>query len=130
MEALIVYPEDKEQITAVKAIMKAMKIPFETRKHDMPGYVITGIKKSLEQVKNGESFPYTGIRDMLKQIPTHWFSLRLKHIDKEGLQLPSLNTNYRPSFVWVLYYPVGLLLSGWGRLQQSRACLYSLSLCP
>jgi hypothetical protein len=43
-----------------------MKIPFDTRKHDMPEYVITGVKKALEQVKNGESFPYTGIRDMLK----------------------------------------------------------------
>lgn len=66
MESLIVYPKNKEQLKAIKAILKAMKIPFDTRKHDMPEYVITGVKKALEQVKNGESFPYTGIRDMLK----------------------------------------------------------------
>jgi hypothetical protein len=66
MDALIVYPENKEQMRAIKAVLKAMKVPFEQRKAELPLHVIVGVKKSLEQVKNGETFPYTGIRDMIK----------------------------------------------------------------
>jgi hypothetical protein len=31
MDALIVYPENEEQLTAIKAVMKAMKISFEKK---------------------------------------------------------------------------------------------------
>jgi hypothetical protein len=65
MEALIVYPENKEQLTAVKAIMKAMKISFEPQSEIYPDHVIKGVKKSLQQAQNGELTPYTGIKDML-----------------------------------------------------------------
>ena len=65
MEALIVYPENKEQLTAVKAIMKAMKISFEPQNEIYPDHVIKGVKKSLKQAQNGELTPYTGIKDML-----------------------------------------------------------------
>jgi hypothetical protein len=65
MDALIVYPENKEQLTALKAFMKAMKISFEQQKDIYPDHVIKGVKKSLEQAKNGDLKPYTGIKDML-----------------------------------------------------------------
>lgn len=65
MEALIVYPENKEQLTALKAFMKAMKISFESQNEDYPDHVIKGVKKSLKQAQNGELTPYTGIKDML-----------------------------------------------------------------
>jgi hypothetical protein len=29
MDALIVYPKNQEQLTALKAVMKAMKVAFE-----------------------------------------------------------------------------------------------------
>lgn len=65
MEALIVYTENKEQLTALKAFMKAMKISFEQQGEVYPGHVIKGVKKSLKQAQDGELTPYTGVKDML-----------------------------------------------------------------
>jgi hypothetical protein len=65
MDALIVYPENKEQLTALKAVMKAMKIAFEQKREVYPDYVIKGVKESLKQAEEGELTPYTGIKDML-----------------------------------------------------------------
>jgi len=65
MDALIVYPENKEQLTALKAVMKAMKISFEQKSEVYPPHVINGIKESLKEVEEGKLTPYTGIKDML-----------------------------------------------------------------
>jgi hypothetical protein len=65
MNALIVYPENKEQLLAVKAVMKAMKISFEQKSEDYPGNVVKGVKASLQEADSGQLTPYTGIKDML-----------------------------------------------------------------
>jgi hypothetical protein len=65
MDALIVYPENKEQLAALKAVMKAMKITFELKSEGYPDYVIKGVKESLKQVGEGKLAPYTGIENML-----------------------------------------------------------------
>ena len=65
MDALIVYPDSKEQMAALKAVMKAMKISFEQKSEIYPDHVINGVKESLRQADAGELIPYTGIRDML-----------------------------------------------------------------
>lgn len=65
MDALIVYPENKEQLTAVKAIMKAMKISFEQKSENLPEHVLLGIKEALKEIENGQSKPYTGMKDLL-----------------------------------------------------------------
>ena len=65
MDALIVYPENKEQLTALKAVMKAMKITFEQKSEVCPDHVINGVKESLKQADEGKLTPYTGIKDML-----------------------------------------------------------------
>lgn len=65
MEALIVYPENKEQLTALKAVMKAMKITFEQKSEVFPDHVIKGVKESLKQADEGLLTPYKGIKDML-----------------------------------------------------------------
>ncbi|WP_439696586.1 DUF2683 family protein [Mucilaginibacter sp. AW1-7] len=61
MDALIIYPENKEQLTA----MKAKKITFEQKSEVYPDYVVQGVKESLKQAKEGKLTPYTGVRDML-----------------------------------------------------------------
>jgi hypothetical protein len=66
MDALIVYPENQEQLTALKAVMKAMKVAFEQKSQPYPEHVIKGVKESLSQSLNEEVVPYTGIKDMLK----------------------------------------------------------------
>jgi hypothetical protein len=65
MDSLIVYPENKEQLTALKAVMKAMKIAFEQKSEVYPNHVINGVKESLKQADEGKLTSYTGIRNML-----------------------------------------------------------------
>ncbi len=65
MDALIVYPENKEQLTAFKAVMKAMKISFEQKSKMYPDYVIKDVNESLKQAEEGNLIPCTGIEDML-----------------------------------------------------------------
>ncbi|MCX2492689.1 hypothetical protein OQX63_04345 [Pedobacter sp. PF22-3] len=65
MDALIVYPENKEQLTALKAVIKAMKITFEQKSEVIPQRVKDGIKESLKQADSGDLTPYTGIKDMI-----------------------------------------------------------------
>lgn len=65
MDALIVYPKNKQQLNALKAVIKAMKIAFEQKQELYPSQVLDSIKKSLDQIKNDESFEYKGIEEML-----------------------------------------------------------------
>ena len=65
MDALIVYPENKEQLTALKAFMKAMKISFVPQSENLPEHVLLGVKDALKEIENGQSMPYTGMKDLL-----------------------------------------------------------------
>ncbi len=65
MDALIVYPESKEQLTALKAVMKAMKVTFEQKSEIYPDHVISGVKESLKQAEDNQLTPYRGIKNML-----------------------------------------------------------------
>jgi hypothetical protein len=70
MESLIVYPESKEQLTALKAVMKAMKIAFVQQEEtiELPPRVMEGVKEALKQADNREGLlPFTSARDMLNQ---------------------------------------------------------------
>jgi len=55
METLIVHPGNKEQLTALKAFMKALKISFEKEESKYDPEFVAKIKESLEQVKRGET---------------------------------------------------------------------------
>jgi len=61
MDAPIVYPENKEQLVALKVLMKAMKISFGQRSEAYPEHVISGVKESLKQANEGELTQYKGI---------------------------------------------------------------------
>jgi hypothetical protein len=65
MDALIVYPENNDQLTALKAVMKAMNVAFEQKSKIYPDHVINDIKNSLKQADEGLLTPYSGIKDML-----------------------------------------------------------------
>ncbi len=67
MDTLIVYPENKEQLSAIKAVMKAMKVVFEERSNVYPEHVADGVKESVKQAENGHLTRYTGIRNMLNE---------------------------------------------------------------
>ena len=67
MDALIVYPRNKEQMDALKAVMKAMKIAFEQKGEVYPNRVINGVKDSLKEAENKQLTPYNGIKEMLNE---------------------------------------------------------------
>jgi hypothetical protein len=66
MDALIVYPETKEQLAALKAVMKAMQVTFEQKSQVYPEHVIKGINESNAQADDGKISPFIGVKDMLK----------------------------------------------------------------
>ncbi len=66
MDALIVYPENKDQLTALKAVMKAMNIAFVQQNEEYPDHVIKGVKSSIKQADEGLLTPYAGIKKMLE----------------------------------------------------------------
>lgn len=47
-KVLVVYPENKEQLTALKAFMKALKIAFESKAEVYPDYVVKGVKRAMQ----------------------------------------------------------------------------------
>ena len=55
METLIVHPQNKEQLDALKTFMKAFKISFEEEKTAYDPEFVAKIQESRRQVKNGET---------------------------------------------------------------------------
>jgi len=55
METLIVHPDNKEQLVALKAFMKALKISFKAEKSTYDPEFVAKIQTSREQVKNGQT---------------------------------------------------------------------------
>lgn len=58
METLIVQPQNKEQLTALKAIMKVLKVDFKTQKSTDSPYsaaFVDKMKRSEEDIKAGRT---------------------------------------------------------------------------
>jgi uncharacterized membrane protein (DUF106 family) len=55
METLIVHPQNKEQLDALKTFMKAFKISFEEEKSAYDPEFVAKIQESRRQVKNGDT---------------------------------------------------------------------------
>ena len=51
METVIMHPENKEQVAALKAFAKALKVKFETSTYNAD--FVAKIKESTKQVKEG-----------------------------------------------------------------------------
>ncbi len=54
METVIVHPKNKEQLSAIKAFFKALKIDFTTEKNPYNPEFVKEILKAKEDVKNGK----------------------------------------------------------------------------
>jgi len=58
MESIIVNPKDKEQLTALKAIMKALKVDFKIEKNTESQYnpeFAAKMKRGEEDIKAGRT---------------------------------------------------------------------------
>jgi hypothetical protein len=54
METLIVQPKTKEQLTALKAVIKALKIDFISEKNPYDPEFVEKILQGREDIKNGK----------------------------------------------------------------------------
>lgn len=65
MTTIVVHPE-KDQLKAVKAFLKALKVPFEENKEEkLPEHVIAGFKRSQRDIAEGRVYKYTTAEDLL-----------------------------------------------------------------
>jgi len=58
MESLLIHPENSEQLTAIKAVLKALKINFESNKNTttLPKHIKEVAAKSIQEYEeNGNS---------------------------------------------------------------------------
>ena len=53
METVIMHPKNKEQLAALKAFAKALKVDFEIEKSPYNPAFVAKIKESMKQVKEG-----------------------------------------------------------------------------
>lgn len=54
METVIVHPKNDEQLSAIKAFAKALKMDFETTKSPYNPDFVKKIKQSKKQVEDGK----------------------------------------------------------------------------
>ncbi len=59
METLIVHPESREKITALKAFLKALKIKFEVKEVPYNPDFLEKIQKGDEDIKAGRTTKVT-----------------------------------------------------------------------
>jgi len=63
MEAITIHPENAEQLKTVKAVLKALKVPFELQSNSLPSHVIKSIDKSLTQFEKQEVITFEEFKD-------------------------------------------------------------------
>jgi oligoendopeptidase F len=54
METLIAHPANKEQLNALKAFMKALKVDFKVEKSPYNPEFVAKIEKSKQEIKEGK----------------------------------------------------------------------------
>ena len=71
MESILIHPENAEQLKTVKAVLKALKVQFESQSSTLPSHVLEGAKESLMQHELGQSISLSEFRD--KHYIKKWF---------------------------------------------------------
>jgi len=55
MESILVHPKNAKQSKALKDFLTTSKISFEIQEDVLPPHVIEGIKRGMEQARNGQT---------------------------------------------------------------------------
>lgn len=55
MESILIHLENREQLKAIKAVLKALKVEFETQPMILPTHVSKSIEKSIKQFEKGQA---------------------------------------------------------------------------
>ncbi len=61
----MIHPENAEQAETIKAVLKALKVQFETQMEELPDYVLSGIEKGLEDVKAGKTKTFEEVKKIM-----------------------------------------------------------------
>ncbi len=70
MEAYVVFPENKEQLSALKAVLKVLKINFEPQvAAPLPPDAIEGMKRGLADLDNGRRTSFSEFEELLTRNP-------------------------------------------------------------
>lgn len=51
MEAIMIHPENEEQLKTVKSLLKALKVPFEPQSATLPNHVMESINRGMLQAQ-------------------------------------------------------------------------------
>ncbi len=54
METILLLPENKEQLSAIKAFAKALKVKFKTEKNYYNADAVAKVRQGEEDYKNGK----------------------------------------------------------------------------
>lgn len=63
MEAIMIHPENAEQLKTVKSVLKALKVPFEAQSSALPGHVTASINRGLAQAAEGKTIDLKAFKD-------------------------------------------------------------------
>jgi len=55
MQPIVIHPENAEQVKAIKAFLKDLKVQFEPQPSTFPPHVIAGIEESIKQHESGQT---------------------------------------------------------------------------
>ncbi|MFC7523110.1 DUF2683 family protein [Parapedobacter sp. GCM10030251] len=55
MEAIMIHPENAEQLKTVKSVLKALKVPFEPQSSTLPDHVKASIDRGMKQAAQGKT---------------------------------------------------------------------------
>jgi hypothetical protein len=60
---ITIHPESEEQFETVKAVLEALKVPFDSESVKLPESVIKSIDKSLEQIEEGKTISFQSFKE-------------------------------------------------------------------
>lgn len=55
MEAITIHPKNTQQLKALKAVLKALRIPFEPQSASLPEHISKSIETGLKQLEAGQT---------------------------------------------------------------------------
>jgi hypothetical protein len=58
MEAITIHPKNVKQLKALKAVLKALRIPFEPQSATLPDHVTKSIQTGLKQLEAGQTISF------------------------------------------------------------------------
>ena len=63
MEAIMIHPENAEQLKTVKSVLKALKVPFEPQSSTLPDHVMANIDSGMKQAAQGKTIGLKAFKD-------------------------------------------------------------------